>query len=259
MDFLTVQLSVDNNIAQVLINNPPVNSITPQVIDDLEAAFDALEGMDDVRAVVVASPFEKAFVAGADINQFVTWKKADGIAVTRRGHDVYLKIANYRKPVICAINGFAFGGGLELALACDIRVIDAAAKVGLPEVGLGIVPGYGGTQRLPRLVGAGMAKKLIFTGKPITGEEAYRIGLAEELAEAGTCLERATAIAQQICVNAPKAITAAKRCIDLFAPLAADDGITYEINSVGDLSETEDKTEGATAFLEKRKPAFKNK
>lgn len=259
MELTTATLTYKDHIAQVVLNSPPVNSITPQVMDDLETIFDELLKNDDVRCVVLASQLEKIFVAGADINQFVTWKRAEGEAVTRRGHDVYLKIAQFPKPVICAVNGIAYGGGLEMALACDIRVIDEKAKVGLPEVGLGVLPGYGGTQRLPRLVGNGMAKKLIFTGKPISGEEAYRIGLAEELAEHGKSLEQAMVLAEQICANAPQSVAAVKRCIDKSAPLAAEEGIAFEISSMGDLAETEDKTEGAKAFLEKRKPSFKNK
>lgn len=259
MELKTMTLSCENQIATIIINALPVNSITPQVIDDLETVFDALADMDDVRAVVLASGLEKIFVAGADINQFISWKKADGIAVTRRGHDVFLKIADYAKPVICALNGIAYGGGLELALACDIRVIDRKAKVGLPEVGLGIVPGYGGTQRLPQLVGPGMAKKLILTGKPVDGEEAYRIGIAEVLAEPGTAMEQAQKLARDICGNAPIAVTAGKNCVKMALTASRDEGITYEIESVGVLCTTEDKTEGAKAFVEKRSAVFKNK
>lgn len=259
MKLNTMSLTCEGYIAQIAICNPPVNTITPQFIDDLEHIFDALYDMDNVRCVVLSSDIKGIFVAGADINQFVTWKRADGEAVTRRGHDVLLKLVRFPKPVICAINGIAFGGGLELALACDIRIIAPGAKVGLPETGLGIVPGYGGTQRLPRLVGSGMAKKLIMTGKPISGEEAYRIGLAEVLSEPNASLDAALTLARQICANAPQAITAAKQCVDNFWPNAQEYGIDFEITAVGMLAETEDKTEGANAFLEKRKPVFSNR
>ena len=259
MKFETMTLTCENQIATIIIDSPPVNSITPQVIDDLEAVFDALTDMEDVRAVVLGSALEKIFVAGADINQFISWRKEDGIAVTRRGHDVFLKIENFNKPVICAINGIAFGGGLEMALACDIRVIGKKAKIGLPEVGLGIVPGYGGTQRLPWLVGPGMAKKLILSGKAISAEEAYRVGIAEVLAEPEETMAEAQKLAKDICVNAPKAVSAAKKCVAAAMTLQADEGITYEIESVGELCTTEDKTEGAMAFVEKRSAVFKNR
>jgi enoyl-CoA hydratase/carnithine racemase len=255
----TVTIKFDEGLATVTIDNPPVNSITPKVIDDLDEAFTVLAAREDLRCVVLASRLEKIFVAGADINQFISWKKADGIATTRRGHDVFLKIENLFKPVVCAINGVAFGGGLELALACDIRVVDAKAKIGLPETGLGIIPGYGGTQRLPRLVGAGMAKKLVLSGAPISGEEAYRIGIAEMLSASGECLRDATALAQQIGGQAPMAVTAGKQSIAYAASHTLEEGIDFEIERVGALADSEDKTEGANAFLEKRTAVFRNK
>lgn len=259
MELKTIKVNFDEGVAIVTISNPPVNSITPQVIDDLDEVFTSLATREDLRSVVLASPLEKIFVAGADINQFTAWKKADGIATTRRGHDVFLKIENLPKPVICAINGIAFGGGLELALACDIRVIDPRAKVGLPETGLGIVPGYGGTQRLPRLVGPGMAKKLVLTGAPVGAEEACRIGVAEVLSAPGECLNEAVALAKQIAGQAPLAVTAGKRCVAYAMQHSLEEGIAYEIACVGDLADSEDKTEGASAFLEKRKAVFQNK
>ncbi|MDR2007138.1 MAG: enoyl-CoA hydratase/isomerase family protein [Acidaminococcales bacterium] len=259
MDFQTLKLVHDNFIATVTIDSPPVNAITPHTVDDLEAAFAELAKRENLRAVILASALKKIFIAGADINQFVGWKKKDGITVTRRGHDVLEKIAHFAKPVICAINGVAFGGGLEIALACDIRVIDKKAQVGLPETSLGVVPGYGGTQRLPRLVGPGMAKKLILTGETIGAEEAYRIGLAEVIAEPGECLAEAKKIAERISTQAPLAVSAGKRCVDFAMAESLEDGINFEIQSVGELADTEDKTEGASAFLAKRPAMFKNK
>ena len=230
--------------------------MTRQVSDDLDNAFTELEKWQDLRAVVITSILEKIFVAGADINQFVTWKRADGISVTRRGHDVFSKIARFTHPVICAVDGIAFGGGLELALACDIRVISRKAKVGLPEVGLGIIPGYGGTQRLPRLVGPGMAKKMIFSAVPIGGEAAYNMGLAEILSEPGQCVESAMELAELIAKNAPLAVAEAKKSIGRSSTIPQEEGIWCEIESVGFLADTSDKTEGAQAFLEKRSPIF---
>ena len=259
MDFQTLRLVHDDFISTVTIDSPPVNAITPRVVDELEAAFTQLAERENLRAVILASALKKIFIAGADINQFVTWKKNDGVAVTRRGHDVLRKIARFDKPVICAINGAAFGGGLEIALACDIRVIDKKAQVGLPETGLGVVPGYGGTQRLPRLVGAGMAKKLILTGETVGAQEAWRIGLAEVIAEPGECLAEARKIAEKISAQAPLAVSAGKRCVDCAMEESLEDGIDFEIQSVGELADTEDKTEGAAAFLAKRRAVFKNK
>lgn len=256
MPYTTLSVEEKESTAIITILNPPVNAITPALIDDLDEAFSSLEQMPGLRAVVVASGIKKIFVAGADINQFVSWKRADGMKVTRRGHDVFSKIAGFKHPVICAISGIAYGGGLELALACDIRVISRKAKVGLPEVGLGIIPGYGGTQRLPRLVGAGMAKKMIFTAEAISGEEAYRIGLAEVLTEPDQCVSEAENLARMIAQRAPLAVTEAKKSIERSTTLPKEDGICCEIESVGLLADTADKTEGALAFLEKRTPSF---
>lgn len=259
MKLETMSLKFEDSIAVVTIHNAPVNAITPQMIDDLDEVFTSLENNQEIRCVVLASDLPKIFVAGADINQFITWKKADGIATTRRGHKVFLKIDRLHKPVICAVNGIAFGGGLELALACDIRVLDPRAKVGLPETGLGIIPGYGGTQRLTYLVGPGMAKKLVLSGAAISAEEAYRIGIAEVLSETGECLKEAMKLAAEIAAKAPLAVTAGKRCVAFAVENPLEKGIEYEISTVGELSDSEDKTEGANAFLEKRTPVFGNK
>lgn len=259
MNLKTLTADFNEGICVITINNPPVNAITSQTIDDLDEIFTALKTREGLRCVVLASSLEKIFVAGADINQFVSWKKADGIATTRRGHDVFFKIDELDQPVICAINGSAFGGGLELALACDIRVIDQNAKVGLPETNLGIIPGYGGTQRLTRLVGQGMSKKIILSGGTITADEAYRIGLVEILSEPGKCLDDAMKLAIEISKRAPLAVAAGKRCIDYALEYTLTDGINYEINEVGTLSDSLDKTEGAMAFLEKRQPNFQNR
>lgn len=257
MKYQTMQTDMINgNIAVISICSRPVNSITPQMMNDLEDVFNQFAQNDEIRAVVITSALEKIFIAGADIKQFVSWNKQAGMDVTKRGNEVYQKISNFRVPVICAINGSAFGGGLELALACDIRVMDEKAKVGLPEVSLGIVPGYGGTQRLPRLVGTGMAKKMILTGEPVNAEEAFEIGLAEVIAEQGAAKETAVKLAEKISTRAPLAIEAGKRCINYTIDHTLEEGITYEVESVGMLADTEDKTEGAKAFLEKRTASF---
>lgn len=260
MDYQTMRVElIERQIAVVVIDSKPVNSITSQMIDDIETVFEGLNNNKSIRAVVITSALEKVFAAGADINQFTTWKKQAGINVTKRGNEVYKKISEFRAPVICAINGIAFGGGMELALACDIRVIDERAKVGLPEVNLGIVPGYGGTQRLPRMVGTGMAKKMILTGEPITAEEAYQIGLVEVIAAHNETRRIAVELAQKICARAPLAVEAGKRCVNYTIDHTLDDGIAFEVENIGILADTDDKTEGAGAFLEKRTPVFNRK
>lgn len=251
-----VLLKVKDQIATVILNNPPVNSIDQQVVDDLENVFDTLQN-EDIRAVIIASENPKAFIAGGDINQFVTWDRETGVQATQRGNDVFFKIDHFPCPVICAINGFVFGGGMELALACDIRVMAVNVTLGFPETTLGIYPGYGGTQRLPRLIGTGMAKKLIFSGERINAEEAYRIGICEHLSAEGKALEDAMKIALKIAQAGPVAVRAAKEIINQGIDMNLKDAIALEIASFGDICVTYDKTEGAKAFLEKRKPVFK--
>ena len=259
MKLSTLGMEVEGQIAVVMMRNPPINSLNAQMMDDINDVFEALGTHPGVRVVVVASALPKAFIAGADIKQFLSWDRELGLAAVLRGHQVYGKIAALPCPVVCAINGFAFGGGLELALACDMRIIEQNATVGLPETGLGILPGYGGSQRLPRLIGTGMAKKMIFSGQPLTGEEAYRIGLAEVLSEPGKSLEDAMTLARQIAGQAPLAITRAKRAIDYAAESSLREGLELEATYMADLFASQDKTEGATAFMEKRKPVFSGK
>ncbi len=245
----------ENGIYVLILHNYPVNAITPDMLDEMNMAFTAMNE-EDVRCVIISSAYEKAWVAGADITKFNTVNKP-GYNSSRNGNDVFLRIMNFKKPVIAAINAYALGGGLELALACDIRVIDKTAKVGFPEVGLGIMPGYGGTQRFPRLCGLGMAKYLAFTAQKINGEEAYRIGLVEVLAEKGEALNTAMTIARQICEQAPLAITEIKRVMNYTINGTLEDGINEEVIGLGKLKQTQDKTEGVNAFMEKRKPHFK--
>ncbi|WP_094607535.1 Short-chain-enoyl-CoA hydratase [Sporomusa silvacetica DSM 10669] len=251
-----VLLKVKNKIATVILNNPPVNSIDQQVVDDIENVFATLKN-EDIRAVIIASENPKAFIAGGDINQFVAWNREAGVQATQRGNDVFLKIDNFPCPVICAIDGFVFGGGMELALACDIRVMAVNVKLGFPETTLGIYPGYGGTQRLPRLIGTGMAKKLIFSGERINAEEAYRIGICEHLSEEGRALEDAMQIALKIAQAGPVAVRTVKKIINQGISMNLKDAIELETANFGDICETYDKTEGAKAFLEKRQPVFK--
>lgn len=254
-----LQISYEAHMATVLLNSPPVNTLVAGLIQELELAFQELSQAEDLRAVVISSALEKVFASGADIREFLHAGKVEVIPISARGIALFDKIACFPCPVICGLNGLAFGGGLELALACDIRVMDKRSKVGLPEAGLGIAPGYGGTQRLPRLVGAGVAKRMMFTGMTVGAEEAYRIGLAEVLSEPGECLTDAKRLAAQICEKAPIAVAMEKHLIDYGMEHTIEEGLALEIEKGSDLFETRDKTEGMTAFLEKRKPVFTNK
>lgn len=254
-----VQVTIEERLALVTINHPPVNALNRQVMDELEAVFKELDGNDSIGAVIVTGAGEKAFVAGADISEFPTLSSANGENLSRRGQLVFQMIADFPAPVIAAINGFALGGGLELALACDIRVAAGNAKMGLPEVTLGIFPGYGGTQRLPRFIAQGKAKELIFSGEMIDAAEAFRIGLADHLAAPGEALAKAKEIAAKILKRGPVAVRLAKQAVNQGLEQTLAEGQKTEAILFGKLCGTEDQKEGARAFLEKRPPRFKGK
>lgn len=254
-----VQLEIRERLGILTINNPPVNSLTKDVLAALEKTINSLSANEDVWALIITGGGEKAFVAGADIRQFPSLNQEEGMKMAKWGQSIFDKIANLKIPVIAAINGFALGGGCELALACDIRVASENSKLAQPEVNLGVMPGYGGTQRLSRLVGLGKAKELIFSGEIIDGTEAYRIGLVDKLTAAGQALEEAIKLAQIILSRSPIAIKLSKEAIDRGWNLPLDQGQELEAELFGQVMGTEDKNEGATAFLEKRAPVFKGK
>lgn len=254
-----VQVTREERLAVVTINHPPVNALNKQVMDALENAFDELAGDPGIGAVIVTGAGEKAFVAGADISEFPTLSSDNGEQLSRRGQLVFQKIEDFPAPVIAAINGFALGGGLELALACDIRVVAENAKVGVPEVTLGIFPGYGGTQRLPRLITAGKAKELIFTGEMIDATEAYRLGIADYVTPAGEAVAKAREVAGKILKRGPVAVRLAKQAVNEGQEQTLAEGLKTEASLFGKLCDTEDQKEGARAFLEKRPPVFKGK
>ncbi|NLL19865.1 MAG: crotonase [Clostridia bacterium] len=254
-----VELEIRERLAILTINNPPVNPLTKDVLAELEKTVDELSTNDDVWALIITGAGEKAFVAGADIRQFPLLKQEDGRKMAQWGQQIFDKIAALKMPVIAAINGFALGGGCELAMACDIRVASENAKLGQPEVNLGVMPGYGGTQRLPRLVGLGKAKELIFSGETIDAAEAYRIGLVDRLVPKGAALEEAIKLAEVILTRAPIAVRLSKEAIDKGWDLPLNEGQQLEAELFGQTMDTEDKNEGATAFLEKRAATFKGK
>ncbi|MBO6574265.1 MAG: enoyl-CoA hydratase/isomerase family protein [Rhodothermales bacterium] len=259
MDFETLLLEIEDGIAVVTINRPDkLNALNAQVLDDLDACFTALATNDAVRAVVLTGAGEKAFVAGADITQFTRLDAQTATGFALRGQEVFGKIENLGKPVIAAINGFALGGGCEIAIACHMRVASSNARLGQPEVGLGLMCGYGGTQRLPRIVGLGHAMELLTTGAHITAERAHEIGLVNKLVEPGQALAAAREMAAVIARQAPIGVK-----LSLEAALAADqrlsDGLQMEAELFGRTFDTEDLTEGVSAFLERRKPTFQGR
>lgn len=236
-----------------------LNALNSQVLNDLDAAIDEVAANDDVYVVVLTGA-GRSFVAGADIGEMKGFSSADGKKFGVHGGGVFLKLENMAKPVIAAINGFALGGGNELCMACDIRLASEKAKFGQPEVGLGITPGFSGTQRLPRRVGVAKAKELIFSGKQIGAEEAKRIGLVNEVYAAEELLNKAVEMAKSFTANAPIAVKYSKACIDRGMQMDIDNGIALENELFAMCFATEDQKEGMGAFLEKRKEKhFQNK
>ncbi|MFY9345386.1 MAG: enoyl-CoA hydratase-related protein [Planctomycetota bacterium] len=245
------------HVATVTVNRPAkLNALDGATIAELDAVFAALDADAAVGAVVLTGAGEKAFVAGADIAVLAKQGVLDGKANSLAGQAMMSRIENSRLPVIAAINGFALGGGLELALACDLRFAAKTAKLGLPEVSLGILPGYGGTQRLPRLCGSGVALQLILTGDPVSADEALRIGLVNGVTEPAELLAHCQAIAQKIVSRGAQALALAKQAVRRGANLPLADGLQLEADLFGIASSTAEMKEGMAAFLEKRKPGW---
>ncbi|SDH97803.1 enoyl-CoA hydratase [Alteribacillus persepolensis] len=251
-----VQVTIEEGLAIVTINNPPVNSLTQEVMNEFHRAIDLLAKNEHIQAVIITGAGEKAFVAGADIKQFLSLDEQDGRQLSLDGQLVFEKMEQLPVPVICAVNGAALGGGFELALACDIRIAAENAKLGLPEVGLGLIPGYGGTQRLTRLIGLGKAKEIIFTGKPLSAQEAHQIGLVEKAVPEKNALEAAKDMAAHMMKNSPQAISKAKMALHKALETHLQDGLEIEAHLFGKAMATKDCKEGAAAFLEKRPPHF---
>ena len=260
MSYTALTLEVADGIATVTVNRPDkLNALNDATIGELGAAADELRARDDVRGIFVTGAGPKAFVAGADIAELSSQGPLDARERARRGQRVFESFASSPKPVIALINGYALGGGCELALACHIRIAADSARLGLPETKLGIGPGYGGTQRLPRLVGQGRALELILTGEMIDAAEAYRIGLVNKVVPAAELRAAGETMMRQILERGPLAVAlcieAVRRGLDM--PLA--DGLAVEANHFGLLAATEDMKEGMAAFLGKRAPAFRGR
>lgn len=234
-----------------------LNALNSTILKEINDFIDNLD--DNTRVLIITGDGEKSFVAGADISEMAHLNEPEGYEFGKLGAGVFRKIETLTIPVIAAVNGFALGGGCELAMACDIRIASNNAKFGQPEVGLGIIPGFSGTYRLPKLVGQGMAKELIYTGRAIRADEALRIGLVNAVYEPADLLDKACEMARRIVANAPVAIANAKKCINENYDLNADEGIELENELFGQCFATADQKEGMDAFLNKRKPVFSGK
>ena len=240
--------------AVATINRPKaLNALNSQVLEDLNELVDLVTADEEIRALVLTGAGEKAFVAGADIGEMSTLTKAEGEAFGKKGNDVFRKLETMPIPTIAAINGFALGGGCELSMSCDIRICSDTAVFGQPEVGLGITPGFGGTQRLARLVSPGMAKQLIYTARNIKADEALRIGLVNAVYPAEELMAAAEKMADTIAKNAPIAVRACKKAINEGLDVDMDAALVIEEKLFGSCFETADQAEGMGAFLEKRK------
>ncbi|HEY5163934.1 MAG TPA: enoyl-CoA hydratase-related protein [Terriglobales bacterium] len=247
-------------LAYVTVNRPKVlNALNMATMEELRTAFHAIKSDAEVRVVILTGAGEKAFVAGAEIGELANHDAVSGKEYTHKGQNVLNLIENLGKPVIACINGFALGGGCELAMACTMRLASENAKLGQPEVKLGIIPGYGGTQRLSRLVGKGIAMQLLLSGEMISAQEAYRIGLVNEVVPQPELIARAEAIAHKIIANAPLAVQYAMEAVHKGMEMTLQEGLYLEATLFGVCCATEDKKEGTTAFLEKRPANFKGK
>ncbi|MDH4209743.1 MAG: enoyl-CoA hydratase-related protein [Anaerolineae bacterium] len=255
-----VKVSVEDRVAILTIDNPPVNMISFPVMDDLQPTLNELFANDDVKAIIVTGGGQMVFVAGADINAILQLKTpAEAKAIVTQVHDLFQKIENSPKPIIAAINGHCLGAGNELAMSCHMRIANNRAMFGQPEIGLGIIPGFGGTQRLSRLVGKGKALELILTGDRITGAEAASIGLVNKAVPGTEVMKTAVGLAKKIVSYGRPAIAAAVQAVNEGMQVGLSEGLEIEANLFSSLMETDDMREGLTAFLEKRQPKFQDK
>jgi len=260
VSYQTLLLDIKDNIAVVTLNRPDkLNALNEQTINDLDSIFNELKENELVYVVVLTGSGEKAFVAGADIKELNKLDMISAKEFAEKGQAVFHKIDNFDKPVIAAVNGFALGGGCELALACHIRLASDNAKFGQPEVNLGIIPGYGGSQRLARLINTGRAMEYILTADMISADEAYRIGLVNKVYTQNELLDKAIEMAKKITVKGQQAIRMAVKAVKAVDQMSLKEGQNLEASLFALCCGTEDFKEGTSAFLEKRKPEFKNK
>ncbi len=255
-----VEVTKKDNIAVITMNRPEaLNALSKAVFADLEAALDDVENDDDVYVVVITGA-GRAFIAGADISEMAPMNVAEGLAFSELGNRLLMRVDMMEKPTIAAVNGFALGGGCEMALACDIRIASEKAKFGQPEVGLGIIPGFGGTQRMARIIGTGAAMELIYTADTIDANRAKEIGMVNYVVPAEELMDKTMEMAKKICTNAQKAIRVSKMAIRRGIDCDISTAVTYEALAFATCFGTEDQKEGMQAFLEKRKDKhFKNR
>ncbi len=260
MAFQFLLLDKNNFIATVTVNREKaMNALNPDVLKEIQDCFTTLSGDPEVRAVIITGAGEKAFIAGADIAAMSKMTPAESLEFGKLGHAAMNAIDQCRKPVIAAVNGFCLGGGLELALSCDFIYASEKARLALPEVGLGLFPGWGGTQRLPRLIGKGRAREVILTGRILSAQEAYQFGIVNRLCKPEELLSDARTTAGQIAMKGPLAVGMAKRVIHEGFDLPLAKGLNLELETFPKCFETEDVREGLAAFLEKRPASFKGK
>jgi enoyl-CoA hydratase len=257
MDFNNILLDKNERIAQITINRPKqLNALNRETIAELNQALLHLKNDENVRVLIITGSGEKAFVAGADIKEFANYSVNEGSELAARGQEqLFDLLENFSKPIIAAVNGFALGGGLELAMACHIRVASSNAKMGLPEVSLGVIPGYGGTQRLAQLVGKGRALEMIATAEMISAQRAHQTGLVNHVVEQEELLNTCQGIAAKILKNSPNAVHSAIKCVNAGYNNSMD-GYKVEIEEFGKCFGTDEFKEGTSAFLEKRKAKF---
>lgn len=265
MNYTTILTSLENGIFTITINRPEkLNALNAAVFTDLDKAVDEINSNAEIKTAIITGGGPKAFVAGADITEFNGLNKDQAMALAKRGQDVYFKIENSKKPIVAAVNGFALGGGCELAMACHFRLCSENAKFGQPEVNLGLIPGYGGTQRLTQLVGKGKSMELQMTANLIDAAEALNLGLVNHVTTAETLLDKTKEILTLIQSKAPIAISKIIECVNVAvvsdsAYTNGKSGYDKEVEAFGDCFATEDMKEGTTAFLEKRKAIFTGK
>lgn len=259
MAFDTLIVARQDGVVTVTINRPPVNALNTAVREELREVIEQVDRAAADRVLIVTGSGDRAFAAGADIQELKALAGAQAEAMVQAWHHLFTRMEGLGKPIIAAVNGVALGGGCELAMACDIRIAAEHAKFGQPEINLGLIPGWGGTQRLPRLVGRGRALELMMTGDPIDAAEAYRIGLVNRIVPADSLLEAAQDFARKLAGKGAVALSLIKACVNAGQDRLLDAALMLEARQFGRVCSTEDKTEGIAAFLEKRTPAFKGR
>ena len=257
--YQTLLTSLENGIFIITINRPDkLNALNKDVMTDLQNVVLEIESNEAIKAVIITGAGQKGFVAGADISEFVGLTHGEGMDLAKRGQDIFFRIENCSKPIVAAVNGFALGGGCELAMACHFRIASENAKFGQPEVNLGLIPGYGGTQRLVQLIGKGRALELLMTGGMIDAQTALQYGLVNYVVPQEELINKATSVLQTIITKAPLALAKCIKAANAVFDNSAN-GYVVEVEAFGECFSTEDMKEGTSAFLEKRKPVFTGK